>query len=155
MPRYAEHTSVSTDRSQQEIDRILRRYGADSFAYGWRGNVAHVGFTMNGRQMQFRVEMPNPHDRQFTHTPGRGQKRTAAAAEKEYEQATRQRWRALVLLIKAKLEAVEAGIITMEDAFLAHTMLPSGQTVGEWAQPRLEAAYDHGEMPALLPGEDA
>lgn len=58
----------------------------------------------------------------------------------------------LALVIKAKLEAVAAGITSFEDEFLAHIMLPSGGTVGEWARPQLEVAYSTGAMPALLPG---
>ena len=64
----------------------------------------------------------------------------------------RQRWRALALVIKAKLEAVEADITTLEAEFLAHIALPSGATVGEWVGPQLDAVYGSGEMPALLPG---
>ena len=41
----------------------------------------------------------------------------------------RQRWRALNLAIKAKLEAVESGIVTFDQEFLAHIVGPSGQTV--------------------------
>ena len=66
------------------------------------------------------------------------------------EQAQRQRWRALLLVIKAKLEAIEAGIATFEDEFLAYTMLPSGETVGEWVSPQLDKVYEKGVMPATL-----
>ncbi|HWF01594.1 MAG TPA: hypothetical protein VG248_17460 [Caulobacteraceae bacterium] len=54
------------------------------------------------------------------------------------EQACRQKWRALALVIKAKLEAVSAGITTVEDEFLAQTMMGDGRTVGEVVQPQLE-----------------
>lgn len=35
MSRYAENTSVSSDRSRAEIEQILARYGAEQFMYGW------------------------------------------------------------------------------------------------------------------------
>lgn len=35
MTRYAANTSVPADRSRGEIERILARYGADSFAYAF------------------------------------------------------------------------------------------------------------------------
>jgi hypothetical protein len=79
------------------------------------------------------------------------QPRTASSAVEQFEQACRQRWRALALVIKAKLEAVESGITCFEDEFLAHIILPSGQQVGEWLRPQLKLAYDKGSMPALLP----
>jgi hypothetical protein len=61
-----------------------------------------------------------------------------------------QRWRALY--VKATLEAVEAGIVTMEDAWLSWTMLPGGTSASAWMQPQIEQAYESGRMPPLLPG---
>ena len=54
-------------------------------------------------------------------------------------------------MIKAKLEAVESGIASFEDEFLAHTLLPSGATVSEWIQPQVAEAYETGRMPRMLP----
>lgn len=151
MPTYAAETAVSTEASRAEIERTLRRYGASSFAYGWSADQALVGFEAGGRQVRFTLDMPRRDDRAFTHTPSRGMRRTPAQAEAAWEQGCRQRWRALALVIKAKLEAVEAGITTFEDEFLAHLVLPNGATVSTWLGPQLEAAYDLGRMPAMLP----
>lgn len=149
MPRYAEDTAVSSDRSRAEIERILRRYGATAFAYGWEDQTAHVAFKIDGRQVRFRVPLPDRAD--FRRSPT-GRTRTQTAADEAYEKAVRQRWRALALVIKAKLEAVEAGITTVEDEFLSSIALPDGRTVGEWVRPQLAVAYGKGDMPALLPG---
>ena len=35
MTRSAAQTAVSTDRSKAELDRLLQRYGAAKFVYGW------------------------------------------------------------------------------------------------------------------------
>ena len=67
------------------------------------------------------------------------------------EQACRQRWRALALIVKAKLEAVEAGISSFELEFLPYPMLPNGGTVGAWALPRIALACATGQMPPMLP----
>ena len=150
--RYAENTQVPSDRSRAEIETTLRRYGASAFGYGWDENAAAVMFRLNGRQIRFRLPMPDPGERRFTHTEGRGLVRSASAQEAEYEKAVRQSWRALALVIKAKLEAVAAGITTAEEEFLAHTVLPNGSTVGEWALPQIAQAYQRNEMPALMPG---
>lgn len=151
MSRYAERTEVSSDRSRAEIERTLRRYSATSFAYGWDAERASVMFDLDNRRIRFLLPMPDPKDPAFVLT-ATGRIRSDAAAEKEYEQAVRQRWRALALVIKAKLEAVEAQISTVEDEFLAHIVLPDGSTVGDWATPQLALAYERSEMPALLPG---
>jgi hypothetical protein len=150
--RYAERTEVPSDRSRAEIEQTLRRYQATAFAYGWDHQAATIMFEIVNRRVLFRLPMPDRNDRRFTHTPAKGQRRDQAAQEREYEQAVRQKWRALALVIKAKLEAVAAGITTVEDEFLAHIVMPDGRTVGQHTAPAIEAAYESGQMPALLPG---
>ena len=66
-----------------------------------------------------------------------------------WEQACRQRWRALVLMVKGKLEGIECGIATIENEFLAYACLPNGQTVGQWIQPQMKKVLK-GDMPKLL-----
>lgn len=151
MAKYAESTGVSSEQSRTEIERTLRRYGADGFMYGWQGTMAIVGFTMNGRQIKFLLPMPDPKASEFRYTPARRIERSATEQQKAYDQACRQRWRALALVIKAKLEAVEAGITVFEKEFLAHIVLPDGQTAGDYMLPQIETAYTTGQMPALLP----
>lgn len=150
--QYAKNTDVSAERSRAEIEKTLQRYGATSFMYGWdEQNRAVVGFKMQGRQIRFVLQMPDRQDKQFWETPGRKLERSAEQAYAAWEQATRQRWRALALAVKAKLEAVEAGIATFEQEFLAHIVLPNNETVGQWLAPQIEAAYVSGSMPPLLP----
>ena len=55
------------------------------------------------------------------------------------------------MVIKAKLEAVESGIVTFEQEFLAHLVLPDGATVGDRVLPELENTLNGAEMPKLLP----
>lgn len=152
MTRYAADTSVSAEKSRAEIERNLQRWGATQFMYGWDSDRAFVGFRMNNRQLRFVLQMPDRTAKEFWFTPSRGTKRTEAQAYAEWEQACRQRWRALNLVIKAKLEAVESGISTFDDEFLAQIMLPNGRTVGEQIHGDIALAYETNEMPALLPG---
>lgn len=147
--RYANSTEVPSDRSRLEIERTLARYGADRFAYGWNQNDAMIGFETRGRQIKFVLPLPDRDSREFTRTPT-GQTRASSAANAAFEQSVRQRWRALALVIKAKLEAVEAGIVTFEDEFSMHMVLPNGQTVREIVLPAIEKAYLTGQVPTLL-----
>lgn len=149
MPRYAATTTVSSNKSRDEIERTLTRYGADQFMYGWQDGSAVIAFRANERRVRFMLPLPDRNAKEFTHHD-RGP-RQFEAAERLYEQAIRQRWRALALVIKAKLEAVEAGISEFEDEFLAHVMLPTGQTVGEWMRPQVAEVYLSGHMPPMLP----
>lgn len=146
--RYAQTTDVSSDRSRTEIERTLTRYGATSFIYGWEAGRAAIAFVMAGRQIRFVLPLPDREAREFTHH-SRGA-RTESAAEAAYEQAVRQRWRALALMVKAKLEGVASGIVTFETEFLPHTVLPSGHTVAEDVLPAVAIAYETGRVAPLL-----
>ena len=151
MTRYAEKTSVASDRSRAEIEKTLVRYGADQFMYGWQEDKALVGFHMKGRMIKFILPMPDRSAKEFTHTPTKNQRRSDDAITAAFEQAIRQRRRALSLVIKAKLEAVETEIVTFDNEFMAHIVLPDGQTVGQFMRPQIESAYETGDMPPLLP----
>lgn len=151
MSRYAADTSVSCETSRAEIERTLGRYGATTFMYGTSQTNAVIGFEAWNRQVRFYLPLPERDLPEFTLTPSKKWTRSEQDAFKAWEQACRQRWRALALCIKAKFEAVECGITTFEQEFLAHIMMPGGQTVGEEVIPRVELAYATGKPVALLP----
>ena len=147
---YARNTTVSAMRTRNEIEETLERYGADGFAYATQGNLATVIFAMENRRIRFVLELPDPGDfRHTNHSPPR--ERSDRAQREAHDQACRQRWRALLLVIKAKLEAVTAGISTIETEFLANIVLPDNTTAGEWMLPQIDRAYRTGDMPPLLP----
>jgi hypothetical protein len=148
--RYAENTSVTSEKSRGEIERTLARYGADQFSYGWDANRAMIMFRAHERLIRFVLPMPDRTAREFRLTPT-GRDRSQSQAEQAWEQACRQRWRALALAVKAKLEAVEAGISEFEHEFMAQIVLPDGGTVGDWMAPQIEQAYQTGLMPSALP----
>lgn len=156
--RYAEDTTVPISRSRAEIEAVLERYGAVSFAYAadTERNRAAIMFDIGGRRIRIDVPLPNPGEDRFTRfrrTPhGMWEQRAPAAARAKWEQACRSTYRALLLIIKAKLEAVAAGITTVEAEFLPHIVLPDGRTVGDWVSPQIAAVYAAGTMPELLPG---
>lgn len=149
MATYAKDTAVSVERSRAEIERTLARWGATAFAYGWQGDQAVIQFAAQGRQVRFDLPLPARDERRFTHTPT-GLQRSECAAAKEWEQGVRQRWRALVLAIKAKLEAVESGISEFEDEFAAWILLPDGQRVRDHIRPAIARAYEEGAVGPLL-----
>jgi hypothetical protein len=150
MTHYAENTEVSTDRSRAEIERILERYGANTFMYGWDARRAMIGFEITSRRYRIVLPLPVADDPNFTSSPT-GRTRTTSSAKAAFEQAKRQRWRALALWIKAVLEAAASGIITLEDALLPFIVLPDGHTTGEWLKPQIASAYQTGSMPTFLP----
>lgn len=152
MGTYAAETNVSPEQSRMEIESTLRRWNAEAFMYGQDQRGAVVGFVLRTRQIRFVVELPVRDDKAFkwtNHIPPR--RRTLRQEEEAYQQAIRQRWRALNLVIKAKLEAVESGIASFDQEFLAQLVLPNGQTVGDAVAPRIIEGIESNEMPSLLP----
>lgn len=146
---YAKGTAVSVAKSRAEIEAMIVRYGAKKFASGWDARGAVILFEVQNRHVKFVLPLPLPEDEAFTRDK-RGFTRTKDAAQREWDSACRQRWRALCLVIKAKLEAVASGITTFEHEFLAHIVLPGGNTVGDAAIPAIAHAYETGQMPPLL-----
>jgi hypothetical protein len=149
---YAADTTVSSEKSRGEIERTLSRYGAKSFMYGYDETHAMIQFDTQNRRVRFVLPMPDRNAAEFVmsgHTPPR--RRTPAQTAEAYEKAVRQRWRALALVIKAKLEAIESGISTFDVEFMAQLVMPDGRTVAEDVVPKIVAAYENHRMPALLP----
>jgi hypothetical protein len=146
--KYASETSVSVETSKAEIERLLQRYGAKEFAHGWRSDKAVIQFSMQSRCVRF--VLPLPDKSEFAKTPSGRRMRNDTDTLKAWEQGCRQRWRALVLTIKAKLESVESGIEEFDSAFMAQIVMPSGKTISEEITPQIERAYETGKMPALM-----
>jgi hypothetical protein len=129
--RYARRTKVTISKSRSEIESIVERYGADQFgsAFDRDGLRAMIQFRIDRWLVRFILPLPN---------------------QKETDE--RQRWRALALVIKAKLEAVESGITAFEEEFLPHIVMPTGQTVGEWAGPQLRDLKERGQFSSTIAG---
>lgn len=134
--RYAKATGVSSARSREHI----------------------IDFAARGKRIRFVMALPVKTEPRFLIRKryGRDATNPPHMVEKLWEQEVRQHWRALALLVKAKLAAVEAGITTFESEFLAHIVIPGlggkTTTVGEYTLPRIEKGYLDGRLPPLLPG---
>ena len=153
MGKYAAKTMVSSDRSKAEIEKTLRRYGADQFISGWKEAQAMIQFRIKNKMVRFTLPLPNQEDFRFK-IDGRCSEKREVSQDimmKDWEQACRQRWRALCLSIKAKLESVECEIGSFEKEFLAYIVIPgkNGQTIGEVMVPQIEDAYANGKAPRL------
>lgn len=158
---YAAGTSVSVEKSRAEVDALLAKHGARSRFTGQddEQGQAFVGFEIgsDARRRQVRLVLPLPKRADFARRLRRGWMVNATPEEqtKAHEQACRERWRALVLLVKAKLEAIALGVSTLEREFLADIFLPNGQTVHQALELHLVSAYTTGQMPPLLGNGDA
>jgi len=151
MGKFAESTTVSVEKSRAEIEKLITRYGATSTAFMMAPGRAIICFEAKGRRIMFELKLPDLATEKRFQRDGRGAVLTMQKRSQRWEQACRQSWRALALVIKAKLEAVETGITSFEDEFLAHIVMPDGQTVATHIKPRIAEAYAGGQMLALMP----
>lgn len=150
---FAEGTSVPIERSKVEIESMLIRYGAEQFVSGWGEAEARIQFLAKGRIVRFVLPIPKRDEKRFTQHPRYTfKRRTEAETAKAWDAELRRLWRGLALVVKAKLEAVQSGIVGFEDEFMAHIVMPDGKTVAEHARPMIATAYETGKVPALLPG---
>jgi hypothetical protein len=132
--RYAQDTKVEVGASQAELKSLLRKAGAAQMLTGddAERNMILLGFTLSGRQYRIKACTERPSRRCDT------------------MQLEREAWRAMVLIVKAKLEVVAMGHGSVEEEFLANLVLPSGATVGDDVLPKVAQAYETGQMPPLL-----
>jgi len=137
MALYAEHTKVPVSQTRSEIEQLLERHKAKQYgtAVDYDLLKARVQFRLHDRIVRFVIALPDS-------------KKLGAGVR--LERAERQRWRALLLVIKAKLESVENSIETFEQAFLANVVMPNDQTVAEIILPQIAETYKTGNMPKLL-----
>jgi hypothetical protein len=139
MIKFAKNTKVNESKSKGEIEKTLRKYGAHQFAFATDKDKAIVLFEINGKRIKFIMPLLQP--------PPSNAKQ---ASIKTYEQDCRQRWRILALAIKAKLEIVESRLTTFEAEFMAHIVLPNGDTAGKYLLPQIDQAYENKNMPPML-----
>jgi len=146
--KYAENTSVPVEQSKAEIERCCVQHRCTEFATFQDPERQMVAFRIKNLRVRFEVKAPAVID--FKKSDA-GRRRTEKAAWDARNLELRRRWRALLLCIKAKFEVVDTGISTFEQEFLAHILLPGGETFGERMVPRLAEITSTGKMPPLLP----
>ncbi len=137
MALYADKTRVPVSQSRAEIEKLLERHRAKQYgtAVDYDLLAARVQFKLHDRIVRFVIALPDPKKL------GNGIK---------LEQAERQKWRALLLVIKAKLESVENAIESFEESFLSQIVMPNDQTVAQIVRPQIGEAYKSGKMPKQL-----
>jgi len=147
---YANKTQVSEDRSRAEIERQLRRFGADAFGYYSNGNEAKIAFEYRRIHCQMSVPLPDRNDPVFTHTPISGKRRSQSQAMADWEREVRRRWRSLCLVVKALLVGVQDGVLSFEQAFMPYIVMADGATIYQHALPHIRHALSTGQMPGTL-----
>jgi hypothetical protein len=149
-----EGTEVAVSRSQAQIRDLLVKHGATAFSFG-EGKVADVvsatiEFESTGYAVRLRVPLKAPTAEEVSKRTARSKKGAAQATADLFEREAMRIWRVLHWIVKARLEAVEEGVETFEQAFLPHLLdRRTGRTMYE----ELEAAGAVSQMRALPPGD--
>lgn len=156
---YAVGTPISLMNSLAELEKLARKAGFRNFMQGVSDDRIVAAFSSpEGRQVRFIVPVQEMGDellvrmRDMARSYGSRMPTSHADA---FEQHRRQIGRALLLTVKAKIESMEAGIETFEDAFMSQLALPDGGTVGGMVKREMKLLYSGGKTPPrLLPAPD-
>lgn len=126
-------TKTSPEKSRQDIETALRRYGATGFTVSqdYSNRTAVVSFTiprsmeagLAGGAVEVRLPVSFDQVRRRLQKMGRFQSKPTAV---QVAQSERVAWRQLLLLVEAALAAAAIGLQTLEESFYAHTMLTLG-----------------------------
>ncbi|RSV41510.1 hypothetical protein CA234_09560 [Sphingomonas sp. ABOLE] len=141
---YADRTEVAFEKSIAEIVGMLRRAGAQSIGQMDEPTRFTIQFALADRLVRFAIAMPSIED--APKRDGRGAALDAKQRSTRREQMVRQRGRALMLVIKAKLESVESKVETFEEAFLANVVMANGQTLYERVAEPIAVEYRTGAV---------
>lgn len=151
---YAKGASVNVARSLDEIGSLLRRHECFEFGQFSTRENSTIMFRQDEISYKITITIPDPDDKAFTLTPSGRFARTKEAADREYQGEVRRRFRSLVLVVKAKLIAVDEGIVEFQDEFLAYAIMADGQTVGQFVRPALKETARGQPFVLALPGCD-
>lgn len=145
---YAETTSVAFEKSVAEIIGLIKRHGAAQIGQFEGEDYFAIQFIIEDRLIRFKL--PIPALAEIPTHDGRGRTIAFAQRQAKLDQARRSKGRALLLVIKAKLESVESGIETVEQAFLANVVMANGETVYDRISRPIAIEYETGQPSALM-----
>lgn len=129
--------ATSGDKAMAEIQRILQQFGCNKFGtmIDFEAGTLLVQFEWQGQRVTFPANFKGYAASWLKQNPWSSRK-----------QATKEQWEQKALdigsvavysilrdWIKAQVTAVETGLVSFEEVFLAHLMLPNGKRVIEHA----------------------
>lgn len=145
MSRYAEGTKVMVDASRREISGILAKHGVTRMGWFTEPERDVLQFEISGRAYRLHIERPTLAEVKADYIAQGGRWNLVYDPGKKVEDEWRRRWRANVLLLKAKLEFADGMTSTIERELMPYMLLKDGRT--------LEAAIANGGVPLLEAGK--
>lgn len=153
-------TDVPVSRSAAAMEEMVRRYGASGFTRSedYANARIVVAFTIAGRDIRVLVDVPTVERKLLAMEDFRRKvagKKREERARWQRAQAERVAWRHLLLYVEASLNAVSAGLFTLEEAFFAHAMLTAPDGTQQRAADIALAAEQHMQRLANPEDDDA
>lgn len=142
--KYAEGTKVSVETSRGEITGILAKHGVVRMAWGSEPEGDTLQFEIQGASYRFFIPKPTLEEVRTAYIAAGGRWNLVYDEEAKVVAEWRRRWRAHVLLLKAKLEFAASGDSTLTRELMPYLLLRDGRT--------LEAAISNGGVPLLEAG---
>jgi len=144
-PTAYKDTSVPAVQSQQDVKRLLVKYGCS--AVSTAEDLTQGTITLRFARLMENTEQPvivrltaRLPDLPSIRTTYRSPSPERVERERR-EKAERQAWRALYYAVKSRMESIVFGIESFEEAFLSHVEVIGKEgeklTLGEWALPRM------------------
>lgn len=122
--RFASDTAVPVEQTRGEIEKLLRAEGAEGFGYSWEPKGDLITFRWRKANYLFRLPSIDK----------------GAGSDRRRAQLDRQRWRALLLVIKAKVEAVASASRSLRKS--------SSRTSSHRMGPPLASCWSRGSVKA-------
>lgn len=126
MSKFAQGTDVPPEKTQMQIQKMLRDQGCQGVMMGYESDRAFIGFV--NHSVQVRLFCP--------------------LVQRDSE--NRRRWRVMRIVLQSKFEVISCGIKTFEEEFFADIVMPDGRTVAQAALPAVTKAISSGVMPSSL-----
>lgn len=125
--KYAQGTTVPVDRSRGDISGILAAHGVTRQGWASEPEGDTLQFELAGYQYKLRIPKPTLAEIKAEHPDAYSNFSFTAAVEKEWMR----RWRANVLLLKAKLEFADDDASTVVRELMPFALLKDGRTLEE------------------------
>jgi len=128
--RYAEGTTVTVESSRGEISGILAKHGVQRMGWTTEPEQDVLMFELGGGSYRFNIIRPTAQSL-WERWKADGRSTAYLPTDAQVQAEWRRRWRANVLLLKAKLEFIASGDTTLDRELLPYRVLKNGATIEE------------------------
>lgn len=152
-PKPYHDTTVSVNKSRSDIANLLEKWGVQNTQWTTMGNTTTLRFQFEHEDRTYNARLAIDPKVQGTPFEARRRRQGSRAANEEYHWAAENRrlHRTLYWYVKSKIEAIDSGLETPTQAWLAAIEGPRGHTVYQELEQSLRTieAGNLSTVPAL------